>query len=68
MLPVEFLTIPDRISAVLKGQMRAPEILAAILARDPGKPAPTVNAIRATLSRSPLFRRVRRGLWEKAKR
>ena len=65
MLPVEFLTIPDRIALVLSHPMRAQSIRAAMLDRDPGKPAPTVGAIRATLARSVgRFERVGRGLYE----
>lgn len=51
MMPVEFLTIPDRVALVMDRPMRAQSIRAAMLDRDPGKPAPpTVGAIRATLS------------------
>ena len=65
MMPVEFLTIPDRVALVMDRPMRAQSIRAAMLERDPGKPAPTVGAIRATLSRSvDRFERVGRGLCE----
>ena len=64
MMPVEFLTIPDRVALVMDRPMRAQSIRAAMLERDPGKPAPTVGAIRATLSRSvDRFERLGRGLY-----
>ena len=65
MMPVEFLTIPDRIALVMRRPMRAQSIRRAMLERDPGKPVPTAGAIRATLSRSvDRFERVERGLYD----